>query len=417
MKHIIGRLTAVSAAAITAFSMMTAAGLTAEALSTNNWISSTAQLSTLRNTNSSSLGYGFYTENDQYGLPKFAKVFLNSQSSIDVAVKPTSNYGRDLRFFGLLDTNIAWRLADVAQVRAYVDKFAVKNQSGQYFSVQLVYGANNIIEELEGETTPVMYDYGMRLFEQGSQAGDPMSGMRLENYTYNSSTGVYSGDFVRTGYIAGTRLSCSDGLTTFSTPVLRKVAGSDYDFESVIHFSGKVQYPNQGEIRFNTGIANGDYQILTNLKATYSGGHLTTATTNQFKKTISKAEMNNTYNGMLTDSTLKTVITGYNKTNFNNKNFVAAKTSGNILYICIGQNIAGHSCPQWNNGTGLDKLNGFLSTGGKDAFKHNTWLVNWLNSHNSSNYTVKFMYNATKTGTGTQMYQCTPSVFKTMLGI
>lgn len=408
MKHFFRKLTALSAAAITAVSMMTATGFGASAYSVGN-----------DNINYLTLGKGcngkyWHTKQQQEAYPlitlKLMQSNLLQNGKLTCTIHETGFYGdpTGIDIFGIVDESII-RNGYVSNARQYLDKLYVQSDRNHKYGVALIHenhaqGVRNFALRMYPENT-AYYTIGSNLIKY----------MELSDYSYNANTGVYSGNFIlEENYILGMKLSCSDGMTKFDDPVLMYDDEWD-DLYTVIHFSGKVKYPDQGKILFNTGVTNGSYSILNNLKITYNSGSYTT---NNFVKTISKSEMNNNYQGMLDGNTLNTKISGTNKTNFNKSNFLCAKASGNTLYLYVGQNV---NVPdnRWRTATGAVKLDAFLnSTGWKTALPHNTWIVNWLNSHNNVNCTVRFMCNSTKNYTGNEFHHCTASEFRNnILGI
>ena len=271
---------------------------------------------------------------------------------------------------------------------------------------------------------PNVNEFGLRMYDpthNNYYLESVLNDLTLEDFTLNADTGAYSGKLRLYDHYILDMNACfnratyrSDFTTNFGFTKIIKNNGSNsrrHPFYSEMQFNGTLPFkPNS--LYFTSAQS---YTILDNLNITYNGSNNsdpnTYYTTNAFKQTYTK-NTNGLYTGYLDGNTLKTEISGSAKTNFNNNKFVCAKASGNTLYIYIGKNT---SVPDssWNTEWGETKLNAFLnSTGWKDGFKHYTWVVNWLNNHNNSNCTVKFMYDCTTSYTGNMFYNCTASYFR-----
>lgn len=396
MKHFCKKLIAVSAAVMT----MASAGLTANAYYLGR-SDSPHPISALDNdyTTYGGSGYVWNTLVAQQGLPVFDRQYLLHKPGVNAVTIQSGRYGRSTTMFATMD----WSIADIdalTKTQMYVDRLRVQNDQGDKFGLQLEY---------EPYSNEDLNQFGLRLMGW-YHAKMSLSGFRLYNYQYNASTGYYSGDLCLNGYyFAGLNVSCSDGITEFEKPVLVKNSTGD-DFITKVHFSGYVTLPESGSILFG-GSSTRTCNILTNVKFRYTNDDPNNLyVTNMFKKSYSQTySVNSVFSGLLDGNTLHTEISGWMKTNFQNKNFLAAKSSGTTLYICTGSNLSIPN-PQWNN-SGETKLKALLSCGYKDAFKHNTWVMGNIDGYSQ----IVFCSGATTTSRGSSYYTCTPAKFRQLL--
>ena len=428
MKHIYRKLTALAAAAITAVSALSATGLTAEAfypsysgpnhsssldhmdIDPNEWNDFLAYVNTLpsyaRGSVKGAVAHSVEGERYQKLYPCFSRSFLLNQSNANVTITPTlpTSYGTNTTWFCTFDSTVAG-VNKLSLLRSNSDKLTVKTVrrgTTENFGLLVEYVMGGTPNKFAAR---LMNDYYMQHYYLDDLYLDP------ETFSLNQSTGQYTGKFILEDYyIAGMRLSCSDGRTSFGTPVLKWDGDYEYGtFHTEIPFSGTIPFKTDGTLYFSSAQT---CTILNNLKVTYNGCQ-TPMTTNVFQKSYTKLN-NSTYQGYLDGNTLHTAISGTPKNNFlNTKNFVCARTSGNNLYISIGEkNI---TIPEFQKAYGQQKLDIFLSYGWKDGFAHNTWVQNWLNSHPGTNARVYFYYNATSTYSGKYMCDITSDAFKNKL--
>ncbi|MBP0968465.1 MAG: hypothetical protein J5722_12585 [Oscillospiraceae bacterium] len=421
MKQMIRKLTAITAAAITAASMTATGNLTTSAYSvTDNPNAERGYYRNLQNYNTRYRGYWWETASQQVNMPVFDRNF--NPNGKYLIFKNAENYhvvGTLLRKSGnnkgfSLDNN-----DDLMDLKMYVDAMLCQNGRYQDQTLDLIYSESS---------NPNNNEFGLRMYDPTHYyLKSLLNQIKLEDFSVNNNTGAYSGKLrLYDNYISGMQVWYAEGTndynpnnTTFYATNLKKYVEDDdyYNICSEISFSGKLPFkPNT--LYFSSAQSK---TILNDIKITYNSSNVdepeTYYTTNNFMKTYTK-NTNGLYTGYLDGNTLHTEISGQAKTNFNNNKFVCAKASGNTLYIYIGKNNS-VADSRWNTAWGETKLNAFLnSTGWKDGFAHNTWVVNWLNSHNNSNCTVKFMYDCTTSYTGNMFYNCTASYFRnTKLGL
>lgn len=438
MKHMIGRLTAVSAAAITAFSMVTAAGMTAEALTVtsstnfssldidkNLWgkdtdspeedtflnylkkIPSSSARSSVKGSFCRTLSNSWYEKL----LPEFDKT-QTLPSKIDITVEPKlpTAFGQNTTYFCTFD-NATANLSTIENnsARKLMDKITVKTKqkSGSIDNYGLLIEYYNPCYS-EGN------HFAGRLYSDDLMKTRYLDKMYLAGFNLDEETGHYIGAFVIPDYyVAGLRLSSTDDCTHFYEPMIRKDPYGD-GIRTEIHFYGDLNFATDGRLYFSGGKT---YNLLRNLKITYNGCQTPIVKNNWVR--IYEKNANGTYTGMLTDNTLKKIIDADDTSNLNNfkdSNFFGIIESGKTLYICVGKNVVKGT--HWKNSYGDNKLNVLLNENGyKTAFQHNTWLVNWLRTHNSTDYTIKFTENATPSSKGSMFYDCSAVTFKNKLGV
>ena len=396
MKHFCKKLIAVTAAVMT----MASASLTANAYYLGR-VDSPHPINALDNdyTTYGGSGYVWNTLIAQQGLPVFDRQYLLHKEGVGAVAIRSGRYGQSTHMFATLD----WSIADIealSRTKMYVDRLRAQNNQGDKFGLQLEY---------EPYSNEDLNQFGLRLMGW-YHAKTTLSNFKLTNYQYNASTGYYSGDLCLDGYyFAGLKVSCSDGITEFEKPVLVKNSTGD-DFITKVHFSGWVTLPETGSLLFSNSSTR-TCNILTDVKFRYTNddpNNLCVLT--KFKKSYSRTySTNSVFTGLLDGNTLHTTISGSMKTNFQNKNFLAAKSSGTTLYICAGSNLSIPN-PDWNN-YGENKLKALLSCGYKDAFKHNTWVMGNIDGYSQ----IVFCSGATTTSRGSSYYTCTPAKFRQLL--
>ena len=396
MKHFCKKLIAVTAAVLT----MSSAGLTANAYYLGR-ADSPHPINALDNdyTTYGGSGYVWNTLIAQQGLPVFDRQYLLHKEGVGAVAIRSGRYGQSTHMFATLD----WSIADIealSRTKMYVDRLRAQNNQGDKFGLQLEY---------EPYSNEDLNQFGLRLMGW-YHAKTTLSNFKLTNYQYNASTGYYSGDLCLDGYyFAGLKVSCSDGITEFEKPVLVKNSTGD-DFITKVHFSGWVTLPESGSLLFGSSSTR-TCNILTDVKFRYTNddpNNLCVLT--KFKKSYSRTySTNSVFTGLLDGNTLHTDINSWMKTNFQNNNFLAAKASGNTLYISTGSSISIPK-PQWNS-YGETKLLALLSCGYRDAFKHNTWVMGHIDQYSS----IVFCSGATTTSLGSSYYTCTPAKFRQLL--
>ncbi len=357
MKKIITRLAAVSAVAITALSSIGTTAFAYDVTSQN-----IRNLDCRQNCNGRF--YVWSTTNQQSGLPNFGSEDLSQ------AVTAKILYGSSGYICGTLDKGFA-NTSNLSNLQKYFDRLSVTDKNGQLYGAQLEYDGcaeNNI--------------FAVRMMDS-EYSKSSFNRLSLDSFSFNSSTGKYTGKFILSDYyFAGMKLSCGDGKTTFKAPVL--TYDEDWDeFCTVIEFSGSTADSN------NLYFGSLQTTILNNLKVTYNGGSYTT---NNFKKTVNScAPSNSYYTGICVGSDLATKISSYNKTRFQNNQFVGVKASGNTLYICFGK----------NSGTvpSTSTLKSLLKAGGRETIVFNNWIRNNVTKYSK----VVITYNATTTSIGTSL--------------
>ncbi len=437
MKHIIGRLTAVSAAAITAFSMVTAAGMTAEAfpmtaniqncvdIDDEAWQKFLESMGTNPNALNSAFGSVSHIVNSavyQNLYPCFDKSVLPRQpgSEYPITITPglkkdpitgkktkSTSYGTNLTYCCTFDKTAA-KLSNLSRAVSNFDKIkvkTVKNGKTENYGLLIEYVKDGTPNQFAGR---LLNDYYMQNYY--------LNKLYLDSYNYDESTGKYWGTFIlKDYYVAGLELSNNDKITFFNQPTL--IADGTDGFHTEIYFSGQVRYPDTKQLFFGTGEEDAPYQVLNNIKISYNYGHSTSSVvTNKFAQKIAKSEMNNTYKGLLDGNSLITsLVYDSDVRNFHNNNFIGVTVSGKNLYICVGKNVSLDS--EWKSSQGDRKLDVLLRNGYGYSFKQNTWLTNWLKNHNSTDYRVYFKENATTTSTGTRFHDCSAVTFKNKLGI
>ena len=420
MKHMLRTLTAMTAAALTAASMTVTGSLSASAYSVHdNPNNPVGYYQNLQNYNTTGVrGYWWETARDQANMPVFDRSF--DPSGKNLIFKNSENYHVVATLLKKNGNNNGFSIDDLYSLKAYVDRMGpISTDRNSSMALDLIYSEANNQNDNE---------FGLRIYDPSHYyLKSVLNQLKLEDYSINNDTGAYSGKLrLYDHHILGMGVWYAEGVngysankTTFYPTTLKKYDIEDiiYGIYSEISFSGKLPFkPNT--LYFGSAQSK---TILNDIKITYEGSWNdrpeTYYTTNAFKKTYTKNN-NSNYAGYLDGNTLHTEISGQAKTNFNNNKFVCAKASGNTLYIYIGKNntVADN---RWNTTSGETKLDAFLnSTGWKDGFSHNSWVVNWLNNHNNSNCTVKFMYNCTTSYTGNMFYNCTASYFRnTKLGL
>lgn len=414
MKQIIRKLTAITAAVITAASMTAPCNLTASAYTvTDNPNAPRGYYRNLQNYNTTgAFGYDWETAEKQANLPVFDSSFNpNGKYLIFKNADNGHVVGTLLRDNG---SNNGFSFDNIVRLKNYFNSMHCQNGRYQDQVLDLIYLRSS---------NPNVNEFGLRMYDPTHYyLTSILDEMKLEDFSMNNDTGTYSGKlrlydhYIRNWGVwdGGPGIYQSDdNLTLFTGSYLKKNNSSRHPFYSELQFSGKLPFkPNT--LYFSSAQSK---NILNDLKIDVDGNVNHCYKTNAFKQTYTK-NTNGLYTGYLDGNTLHTEISGQAKTNFNSNKFVCAKASGNTLYIYIGRN---KSVPdnKWNTTWGEAKLNAFLnSTGWKDGFVHNTWIVNWLNSHNNSNCTVKFMYDCTTSYTGNMFYNCTASYFRnTKLGL
>lgn len=414
MKHIYQKLTAIAAAAITAVSALSATGLTASAygapkhLQNGDLYLNGTQQAAYNNLSSYAKNLFSHVWNSnslQKAYPSYSLSDLNGRN-----IKETLPYnsfhgwGSSESVFCTLDFSAA-PFNNLAQVKLSADKFFIrKRQSND--SLQ------PLASVLEYDAEAEKNHFAIRLLNEYN-TNNLLSQIQLEDFTLDRETGKYSGKFVLYDYyIAGLKAICFDYLTKFEEPVI--VLEDDEYIKTELSFSGKIPFKTDGTLYFGNKQSCTILKNLTFLNnAYYAGGAYASYYTRKFEQTYDRL-YNNVYAGYLDGNTLHTAISGTPKNNFlNTKNFVCARTSGNNLYISIGEkNI---TIPEFQKAYGQQKLDIFLSYGWKDGFAHNTWVQNWLNSHPGTNARVYFYYNATSTYSGKYMCDITSDAFKNKL--
>ena len=416
MKHIVRKLTAITAAAITAVS---AAGMTASAYSVaDNY----AYTHLTWGGGSTYSPYANSTVAEQNAHPCFKIALWAQTNHIASKFKKAYTWGDHQSIFANLDTYFnRYELEGTNQqnsenftiVRRFADKISVQEQSGKYYPCVLSYRYY-----LQGNN---LSKYSLEFWDVNKLNTEVfINSEETVLSSYNRETGEYSGylDFDTTYYPVGLQASCSDGLTVFDEPVIYKVNKYNSKVSFKIPFHGKVKYPDNNDVYFRTGESNsGYYSILTNLKFTYNHGTLS-YNMNSEPITLSKATINSLYYGIMDSTSVTTHARNYYggqyATHFKQNRFEAVKVNGSTLQIFIGKGLNNElSASGWNNAYGETKLRAFLSMGYRTAFDYNTWLQNKLSS--SSITKVQFFWNSTTTSIGNSFYECTPAKLSSML--
>ena len=424
MKHISRRLTAISAAAITAVSALSATGLTAHAFhftaqtdlnhldidaqawaDFENYLKEMTELykkkyegkvSFPAGTIRGAVCHSVSSEMYQSLLPEFSKSDLSTANKYNITIdrKTNTSFGNNTTFFCTFEDNAA--------KPNYIDKLTVqtKTKSGMNHFGLLIEACNAGNANLN--------HYAARLYDDYYMKNYYLNKLKLKAFEMDSTSGEYHGTFrLDSYYAAGLRLSSNDGYTTFKTPVLKKDSNGIY---TEIEFKGDIKFATDGSLYF---AGDKTCNLLANLKITYNGCQ-TPIVTNAFKKTYTKNN-NKTYTGLLysTDDQLlkKLDVGGSLLRNFNKDNFTGVITSGDKLIICIGAGSAGISNPNWENGNGDVKMKALLSCGYRDFFKYNKWLQNNMDSYSR----IYFHWNATDTYNGKDFANYTPAQFRKLL--
>lgn len=319
---------------------------------------------------------------NQDGLPTFKGEYVAANSSINAVAVKSSNYVMYNGVFALLNKHVAREdRLDMTKFNADKIYVKVKENDGRLTNraVCLRYDKNPAYSTTLRWALQFFDNKNSDPASSFSYMGqDPFNTLALENYSYNQSTGKYSGDLIMYDYyVPKMKFTCSDSTTSFSTPVLM----IDYDgYEGLVtkvHFEGTL--PSANAVMFGSSTPK-TYTILKNLKCTYING---SRTFSKYRKSYS-FEGNGIYNGLRGGTDIITTATGSTASLFKQNRFEAFSLDGDVLKICIGQGInQGITDNNWSNGSGISKLKGLLRCGYGYAFSHNTWLMDALSNYSS----------------------------------
>ena len=373
---------------------------------------------------------------NQQGLPLLTDRLLNSRGEYTYYATIDRNkkeYG-NCDMFALLPRNIA-ETSNINKARSYVDNLSVKSKSkNHYYALVLEYKDNTGIDSLTGteyeeDIDYDLVDYGMRMLE-GPYLNDILNKFTIDstanlNYNYIKQHGRYEGYvYLKNYYVAGMRLSSSDPYTSFDEPVLEPNPDG-IGFRTKVRFTVRNPEIEKTILLSSSTVSTAgynNYDVLKDVKFTCNGSGTQSnyidsySSTNIGKKTLSipKSEFyerNNKYQGLIRcydypDDFLREVA-GSDKEYFDQNNFVAAKRSGNNIYIYIGKKYNTMiTDPDWQHGTGSTKFNGFFRCGGRDILGHCRWLRTQLDS---ASY-VYFYSDATPNSyTSSSFYNCSAS--------
>jgi hypothetical protein len=340
--------------------------------------------------------------------------------------------------FALLPRNIA-DTPTINNARKYVDNLSVKSKTkNKYYALVLEYKDNSGIDSLTGTEDEdcidySLVDYGMRMLE-GPYLNDILRKFTVSdttnlNYNYIKQRGYFEGYvYLKNYYVAGMRLSSSDPYTSFDEPVLEPNP-DDIGFRTKVRFT--VRNPEiEKTILFSSSTVStagyNKYDVLKDVKITCNGSGTQSnyidsySSTNIGKKTLSVPksefyERNNNYQGLIRcyaypDDLLREVE-GSDKEYFENNDFVAAKRSGNTIYIYIGKkynhylkgiDLNGDRKDDWSQSS-ITKFNGFFNTMGRDKLGH----CRWLRAQLSTATRVYFYSDATPNSySNSSFYNC-----------
>ena len=396
-KTIIRRIAAISAAAITA---MSAAGMTASAYTVNTNSGSIGYYQNLKNYNTTGvIGYYWETVEDQANMPEFRSSF--NPAGRTLKYKNAADY----QVMGSIHPSVG-TIDSLTAVRQYIDKINMTDFNNKPYALNLIYHHSRTANTL-----------GLRAYDPGYSTIRYTLDGYVSSFTLDPATGQYSGTIRWDDcYLAGMKLSCSDGRTTFSAPNLIKRGSGSHPlgYTTEFTFSGTIPFRTDGAVYFASAQT---CTILNDLKVTYNGCGQNAYVTNRLKKTYTKNN-NTVYTGILNSTSMTTVAYDYYggqyATHFKNNRFDAVKVSGSTLQMCLGTNVTLPANSGWTTAVYKNKLQILLNCGYKDAYSHNTWLLNKLNSGSITK--VQFFWNSTTAWTGNKYYECTPAEFKTLLG-
>ena len=380
---------------------------------------------------------------NQDGLPILTDRLLNSRGKYTYYATVDKNkkeYG-NCDMFALLYRNIA-DTPTINNARRYVDNLSVKSQSrNRYYALVLEYKDNTGIDSLTGteyeeDIDYNLVDYGLRMLE-GPYLNDILNKFTVSdttnlNYNYIKQHGYFEGYvYLKNYYVAGMRLSCSDPYTSFDEPVLEPNPDG-IGFRTKVRFTVRNPKIEKTILLSSSTVSTAGYNkydVLKDVKFTCNGSGTQSnyidsySSTNISRKTLSipKSEFyerNNRYQGIIKcpvdpDDLLREVAGG-DKDYFNNNDFVAAKRSGNNVYIYIGKKYDHYLKGVYLNGnynndwftSGITKFNAFFNTMGRDILGHCRWIRTQLES---ASY-VYFYSDATPTSyTSSSFYSCPAS--------
>lgn len=347
---------------------------------------------------------------NQEGLPTFKGEYVAANSRINAVAVKSSNYVMYNGVFALLNKHVA-REDYLDMTKFNADKIYVKvqenNKSLTDHAVCLRYDKNPAYSSTLRWALQFFDNKNTDPTSSFSYMGqDPFDNMALENYSYNQSTGKYSGDIVMYDYyVPKMKFNCSDSKTSFSTPVLIMDYNGYEGLVTKVHFEGTL--PSANAIMFDNSTPK-TYTILKNLKCTYTNG---SRTFSKYKKSYS-FEGNSIYDGLRGGTDIITKATGSIASLFKQNKFEAFKSDGDTLKICIGKGIdQGITDSDWSNGSGISKLKALLRCGYGYAFSHNNWLMNNINNYSS----IEFYWKSTTNNIGTNFYNCTPNEFRALI--
>ncbi len=329
--------------------------------------------------------YTWGTQRLQSAFPEFSADYVG-----DGNVRATSNFSDQYYMFCMLGTQ-SKPITNFQDAAELADKIAVRDTRGQYYALQLEYD-----EDSNRFGLRTMLDF------------NTIFNSKLENYTYNSYTGEYSGDVIVDGYIAGLSISATDGLTKFSKGELKVEYDKDFDcldkYYTVFHFTGTIPYVKDGVV-FSETESSTPYKILDSLVYRYNHKGYKYTKKTDFSKEIGKSTVNKYYSGSRTGTGMTNYISGNIATNFKKNSFECYRVEGSTLYLCVGSAAFKYKSTQ-------DNFSLYWSQGGRDAWAHNEWLVKNMDKYS----TIVFTANATQTNKGTAIRYTTPAELHKLIG-
>ncbi len=276
MKHTFRKLTALASAAITLLSVVSIPASAYEVTSSN--------YKQLKNYyHGAGASYCWSTAEQQQGMPVFTSSFLNPRSKVTVKC----DFG-PTQMLGTLDTSIISRsrlqnTQTALRARQAIDKISVRGVYDRLYGLKLEFQEQRNLNE-----------FGLRVMHSSDLNFYLSQYMYLDedSFDYNTRTATYTGRlYFDDLYIAGMRVSCNDGYTTFSEPVLTWEDGWPTVY---VDFSGRLPDPNcpvfegvydrimtQNQFDFYFGFyrpnggrlqayENSYYNLLTGLTVTYN---------------------------------------------------------------------------------------------------------------------------------------------------
>lgn len=305
MKHMYRKLTAITAAVITAVS---ASGMTAFAYGLPDRLPNgdldlplhqyTYSYNRLSSYEKNVLNHEWSTANLQDVYPSFRTEDFNGSSSYTATIAKNTHlgWGGNEKIFCTLAYTTASK-SDLEQIKRDTDKFNISQRQSNGT-------AEPLGSVLEYDEEAHVNHFAIRLLNHYNM-NNLLSQMRLEDYTFDSVSGEYSGKFVLyDSYVAGMKLSSSDVWTTFEEPV---IVEDDGFIQTEISFTGQVPNPNRPEykngyykimnrteflgavydlvyLNCSRRLRQYDGHVLTNLTVTYNGSESSPYTTNRFNR-------------------------------------------------------------------------------------------------------------------------------------